>query len=65
MVTFFKIRNPTGKSVENLTLGLESAASMAVDSFFQNEANRYKQAEVVLMSEDVASDFRKYLEGRK
>ncbi|VVB80209.1 Uncharacterised protein [uncultured archaeon] len=65
MITFFEVRNPTGKPVKNLTLGLESAASITINTFYENPANKYRKVEVMIMPEDVANEVRKYLEGKQ
>lgn len=65
IVTFFEVRNPTGKPVTNLTLGLDSAASITIDAFYEIPANKYRKVEVMIMPEDVAQEVRKYLEEKQ
>jgi hypothetical protein len=61
LTTVFEIGNPTGKPVESLTVGLETCAKIAINTFYANPQNQYKKLEVVLMPSDVANDVRKYL----
>lgn len=60
LITIFEVRNPTQGSVENLTLGLESAARAVLNDYYANSINKDKKVEVVLMSSDDAKRVRQY-----
>jgi hypothetical protein len=60
MTTIFEIRNPTGRPVDNLTLGLEASANAHLDKYYANALNKNKKVEVILMSSDDANRVRQY-----